>query len=94
MQAPRFACSVTKRGPVLDVSRSGDDAWARRVPSPCATWQRQRGARIRAVYAKAAGRYGSPTIPAGLRREGDCVSVKTVAPWMRQAGLRARVARR
>lgn len=64
------------------------------MPSPRATRQRQRVARIRAVYAAAVGRYGSPTITAVLRREGDCVSVKTVAQLMRQAGLRARVARR
>jgi len=79
---------------VLQVSRSGYYAWARRSPSPRATRQHQRMERIRAVYAAAAGRYGSPKIAAVLRREGDCVSVKTVAQLMRQAGLRARVARR
>jgi len=94
IQDPRGHFSVTKMCQVLDVSRSGYYAWARRVPSPRATQQHQRLERIRAAYAAAAGRYGSPKIAAVLRREGDCVSVKTVAQLMRQAGLRARVARR
>ncbi len=49
---------------------------------------------MRAVYAEAAGGYGGPKIPVSLRREGDGVRVKTVAPRMRPAGLRARGARR
>ena len=51
-------------------------------------------ARSRTVYAEAAGRYGSPQIPAVLPRAGDRITGKTVARLRRQAGLRARVTRR
>ncbi len=79
---------------VLHVSRSGYYAWAGRPPSTQAVRRQDRLARIRTVYAEAAGRYGSPKITAVLRRAGDRLGVKTVAQLMRQAGLRARVARR
>ncbi|MDA8200550.1 MAG: IS3 family transposase [Thermaerobacter sp.] len=56
--------------------------------------RRQGAERIRAVCAEAAGRYGSPRMAAVLRREGACAIAQTVAQLMRQAGLRARMARR
>ena len=65
---------------MLQVSRSGYYAWAQRPPSASTVRRRTRLARIQAVYAEVAGRYGSPTITAVLRREGDRVGVKTVAP--------------
>jgi len=66
-----FAFAVIKRFHVLDVSRSGDDAWVRRMPGPGTTRQRPRGARIQAVYAEATGGSSSAKIPAVLRRDGD-----------------------
>ena len=79
---------------MLPVSRSGSDAWAARPPSAQAVRRQDRLARIRTVYADAAGRYGSPKITAVLQRAGDRITGKTVARLRRQAGLRARVTRR
>ena len=79
---------------MLPVSRSGSDAWAARPPSAQAVRRQDRLARLRTVYAEAAGRYGSPKIPAVLPRAGDRITGQTVARLRRQAGLRARVTRR
>jgi transposase-like protein len=51
----RVACSVTQRCQVLQVSRSGDDAWAARPPSAPAARRQDRWARMRTVDAGAAG---------------------------------------
>ena len=79
---------------VLQVSRSGYYAWVARPPRAPAIRRPDRLARLRTVYAEAAGRYGSPQIPAVLPRAGGRITGKTVARLMRQAGLRARVTRR
>lgn len=92
--AHRCTISVTKRCQGLLVSRGGGGAWARGTPSPRTQRRPQRLLRIQAVYAASQGRYGSPKIAAQLRREGDCLSGKTVAPWKRQTSLRVCVVRR
>lgn len=49
---------------------------------------------IRAVFARFRGRYGAPRIQGRLAREGVLVSRKRVARLMREAGLRAKGARK
>jgi len=81
-------------GQVRPVARSGSDAWAARPPRAPARRRPDRLARLRTVAAEAAGRYGSPQIPAVLPRAGDRIPGQTRARLMRPAGLRARVTRR
>lgn len=79
---------------VLEVSASGYYAWKDRPPSE----QQQRRDRllvqILAVQEQVKHRYGSPRIHAELEAQGHGCCVNSVAKIMRQAGLRARTARK
>ncbi|AEJ40350.1 hypothetical protein TPY_2182 [Sulfobacillus acidophilus TPY] len=57
--------------PILDVSRSGHDAWCHRPPSPRAQARARRVERIRAVFTASGEQYGSPKITAVLWREAS-----------------------
>lgn len=79
---------------VLEVSRSGYYAWRKREPDPR---QVQRRALLQAVREKfewSRGTYGSPRIHAELRSQGAFHSRRHIAALMKDAGLRARAARR
>jgi putative transposase len=80
---------------VLEVSRSGCDAWARREPSARAVADAQLAERIAEIHADSGKSYGSPRVHAELRL-GDDVSVgrKRVERLMRDAGLAGQVKRR
>lgn len=78
---------------LLSVSRSGFYAWERREPSKRALRQVRLVPKVKAVYAKFKGRYGSPRIHREIRKE-EVISRKKVAQIMAQQGLRGRPARR
>lgn len=65
----------------------------RRDVSEHARFDQQLLIRIRALFDKSRGTYGSPRIHALLSKEGSKVARKRVARLMREQGLRARVAR-
>lgn len=50
--------------------------------------------KIQSVYFKAKGRYGSPRIKEELCRIGTKVSRSTVAKYMKQIGLKNKLARK
>jgi len=79
---------------VLQVSRSGFYKWLSAPPSG----QKQRRAklaeRISHHYHDHDGLFGSPKITALLRKEGYCISEKTVGRSMREQGLRSRTVRK
>ena len=90
----REAFSVAMMCRLLGVSASGFHAWAAR-PEP----QRTRDDRaltvaVKAAFARAKGRYGSPRILRELRSEGRRSSRRRIARIMRTEGLVARPRKR
>jgi putative transposase len=80
---------------VLEVSRSGFHAWARREPSARAIVDAALSGRIAEIHADSGKTYGSPRVHAELALEdGVRVGRKRVARLMRQAGLSGQVRRR
>jgi len=80
--------SITIMCRVLDVSRSGYHAWARRPPSPRAVEDARLTERIRVLHKLRRGVYGSPRIWADLvLDDGERIGRKRVERLMRQAGL-------
>lgn len=79
---------------VLDVARSGYDAWRRRGVSARQQADRQLSEQIGTVHQQSRQTYGSPRIHAALRQAGVCCGRKRVARLMRQAGLTGCRARR
>jgi putative transposase len=80
---------------VLEVSRSGYHAWARREPSARQREDERLTGRIREIHGEHRRLYGSPRIHAELRL-GDGIKVgrKRVERLMRQAGISGMVARK
>ncbi len=73
---------------VLEVSRSGYHAWARRPPSPRAVTDARLTDRIRELFKLRRDVYGSPRIWADLViDDGERIGRKRVERLMRQAGL-------
>jgi transposase InsO family protein len=81
---------ISRMCEVLDVSRSGYYAWRGRPPSKREMANRELYKKIKAVYDKSHGTYGSPRIYRELKRQGVPCSENRVARLMRQRGLRAR----
>jgi putative transposase len=80
---------------VLEVSRSGYHAWARRAPSLRAREDARLTGRIREIHAANRRVYGSPRVHAELRLvDGERVGRKRVERLMRAAGLSGLQARR
>jgi putative transposase len=79
---------------VLQVSRSGYYAWAKRSESARAKTDAQLGAQLRAVHQKSRGSYGSPRVHAEPRARGMRVGKKRVERLMRAQRLEARRKRR
>jgi putative transposase len=80
---------------VLEVSRSGFHAWARREPSARAVSDERLTERIREIHALNRCVYGSPRIHAELAMaDGVRVGRKRVERLMRQAGISGLVARK
>ena len=80
---------------VLEVSRSGFHAWARREPSARALADQTLTGRIAEIHKQSLKTYGSPRVHAELRLEDDVhVGRKRVERLMRGAGLSGQVKRR
>ena len=78
---------------VLRVTRSGFYAWASRKPSARARQDRVALVRIRAIYRRHRGRYGSPRIYRELNT-GAVLGRHRIARLMRSDGITARQKRR
>jgi putative transposase len=93
--AKRTEHSVKTMCRVLEVSRSGFHAWAKRAPSPRALKDARLTERIRQIHAEHRQVYGSPRIDAELvMASGERVGRKRVERLMRQAGISGLVARK
>jgi putative transposase len=93
--AKRTEHSVKTMCRVLEVSRSGFHAWAKRAPSPRALKDARLTERIRQIHAEHRQVYGSPRIHAELvMASGERVGRKRVERLMRQAGISGLVARK
>ena len=68
----------------LDVSRSGYNAWKKRVPSDTSIRRTVLKERIQKIYEDSHQNYGAPKITAELRKSGEHVAEKTVGNYMRQ----------
>ena len=80
---------------VLEVSRSGFHAWAKRPPSPRAVKDARLTDRIRVLHTLRREVYGSPRIWADLiLDDGERIGRKRVERLMRQAGLSGLVTKR
>jgi transposase InsO family protein len=72
---------------VLEVSRSGYYAWARRAPCARAIKNAVLIGEIRRVHADSDGAYGKRRVTMQLRREGHAVNQKRVERLMRVEGI-------
>jgi len=81
---------------VLEVSRSGYYRWLRRRRIPAKRQQRQEQMllKVKAVFERHRGIYGSPRVHRDLRGSGVACCRNTVARLMRRAGLRSVTRRR
>jgi putative transposase len=93
--AKRAEHSVKTMCRVLEVSRSGFHAWAKREPSARALEDERLTERIAEIHKANRRVYGSPRIHAELRMgDGIRVARKRVERLMRQAGISGMVRRR
>ena len=79
---------------VLDVSRSGYYARTDRQPSPASVRREELIGRIRRIHAESDQTYGSPRVHAELQELKINVCVKSVAKYMRIAGIRSKMHRK
>ena len=73
----------------LGVSRSGYNAWKKRVPSDTSVRRAVLKEKIQKIYEESHQNYSAPKITADLRKSGEYVSEKTVGNYMRQMGIKA-----
>ena len=73
----------------LGVSRSGYNAWKKRVPSDTSIRRTVLKDKIQKIYDASHQNYGAPKITAELRKSGEYVSEKAVGNYMRQMGIKA-----
>lgn len=78
----------------FDVKRSGYHAWVKAEASPRERADAALLPKIRAVFARHRGRYGSPRIQDELSGQGARHGGKRIARLMQAAGLRGRCSRR
>jgi putative transposase len=81
---------VSRMCKVLDVSRSGYYAWRRRPPSEREMANQGLYKKVKAVYDRNYGTYGSPRIYHALKHQEVSCSENRVARLMRLHGLQAR----
>ena len=79
---------------VLGVSTSGYYAWISRPPSKRARRDEELRGRVRAIYERSRGTYGSPRIHAELADDGERVGRKRVARVMREDSLQGATRRK
>ena len=68
----------------MDVSRSGYNAWKKRVPSDSSIRRTVLKEKIQKIYDDSHQNYGAPKIAAELRKSGETITEKTVGNYMRQ----------
>lgn len=73
---------------VLNVSRSGYYAWARRGPSARTREDERLRVLLRALHRASGGTYGAPRLHRDLVEDGEQVSRKRVARLMTEEGIR------
>lgn len=78
---------------VLGVSRGGYYDWCHRPPSSTAVRREQIIEQIRVVHAESDQTYGSPRVHAELLERQSTLNVKTIAKYMKMAGIRSKIAR-
>ena len=78
----------------LEVSAAGYYAWRDRPTSPRQQRRDTLLGEIAAIHEQAKARYGSPRVHAELLARGHGCCVNTVAQLMRQAGIKAKTARK
>jgi putative transposase len=88
MHAEKSNHTVTRMARLLEVSRSGFYAWAKRLPSRRAVRAERIEAKIAWFHGESDEVSGAPRILADLREDGEVISRKTVAKTMRKLGLR------
>ena len=86
--------SVAAMCRLLDVTRQGYYAYAKRLPSPRIERERELHERLRVVHAESRGTYGSPRCHRALQDDGFRVSKRSVERGMRSMGLCGRQRRR
>ena len=84
MHAEKSNFTVTRMARLLEVSRSGFYAWAKREPSARAIRQERIEQKVAWFYGESDEVSGSPKILADLREDGETISRKTVAKAMRR----------
>ena len=73
----------------LGVSRSGYNAWKKRVPSDTSVRRTVLKEKIQKIYEDSHQNYGASKITAELRKSGEQISEKTVGNYMRQMKIKA-----
>jgi transposase InsO family protein len=79
---------------LLDVTRQGYYAYAKRPASTRVEQELQLRERLRVLHEESRGTYGSPRLLAALRREGVRVGKRRVERALRNMGLQTRTGRR
>jgi len=94
IQAHKGSWPVTVMADLLGVSTAGFYAWRDRPPSRRQLRRDRLLVEIAAIHGQVKGRYGSPRVHAELEARGHGCCLNTVAKVMRQAGIRAKTARK
>lgn len=81
--------SVSRMLKILGVSRSGYNAWLKRVPSNAKKRREAVKAKIKDIYDESKQNYGAPKITRILRKSGEIISERTVGQYMKQMGIKA-----
>ena len=88
MHVEKSNFSVKRMARLLEVSRSGFYAWAKREPSKRAVRNERIEQKVTWFHGESDEVSGSPKILADLREDGEKISRKTVAKVMRKLGLK------
>ena len=73
----------------LGVSRSGYRSFLQRKPSQMQQRKENLKQDIRQIYEQFKQNYGAPKIAEELRKEGTCITTRTVGKYMKEMGIRA-----
>ena len=74
---------------ILGVSRSGYNAWKKRLPSDSKQRKNALKIKIKEIYDESKQNYGAPKITAILNQNGENITEKTVGNYMREMGIKA-----
>lgn len=81
--------SVTGMLKSLGVSRSGYNAWIKRIPSNMQQRKETVKSKIQEIYDESKQNYGAPKITKELIKDGEVISERTVGKYMREMGIKA-----